>query len=131
MTATMAESSPIRQRYRRIWQQVAAIPPGHVATYGQIAEQAGLPRGARLVGRALGRAPRSLELPWHRVLNSQGRISLRKGGSGWKEQTRRLTDEGVVVTDGRVDLKEHRWRPSLDELMWGPAGMDLDTFGEE
>jgi methylated-DNA-protein-cysteine methyltransferase-like protein len=121
--------TPSEKRYRAIWRQVAAIPPGCVATYGQIAEQAGLPRGARLVGRALGQAPTSLELPWFRVLNSQGRISLKKGGRGWKEQCRLLTADGVVVEDGRVDLKKHRWTPTLDELMWGPAAGALD--GEE
>ena len=62
--------------YRRVWNAVAAIPPGTVASYGQIAELAGYKRGARYVGRALGAAPDRNTLPWHRVVSAQGKISI-------------------------------------------------------
>jgi|ETNmetMinimDraft_28_1059901.scaffolds.fasta_scaffold481367_1 methylated-DNA-protein-cysteine methyltransferase-like protein len=107
-------------RYRRIWNQVSIIPPGKVASYGQIAQLAGIPRGARMVGRALGRAPAELKLPWHRVLNAQGRIALPAGSRGYRLQQERLQQEGIEVTSGRVDLSRFEWRPTLDELVWGP-----------
>lgn len=111
--------------YPRIWNVVAAIPPGCVASYGQIAELAGIGRGARMVGWALGQAPDRTALPWHRVLNAQGRISIPKSSRSREEQISRLTAEGVVVNDGRVDMRRYRWEPDIDELVWGPA-----AFGE-
>jgi len=113
--------------YSRIWSAVAAIPYGRVASYGQIAELAGIARGARMVGWALGKAPDRMALPWYRVLNAQGRISIPKGSKARSEQIRRLTDEGIVVMDGRVDMRRYRWEPDLDELVWGPAAFgDID-----
>ena len=111
--------------FQRIWNIVAAIPPGKVASYGQVAELAGLGRGARRVGPALGRAPNRMQLPWYRVLNAQGRIAIPKSSSSHDEQIRLLTDEGIVVNDGRVDMSRYRWEPNLEELVWGPA-----AFGE-
>lgn len=112
--------------YARIWNAVAAIPYGRVASYGQIAELAGIARGARMVGWALGKAPDRMTLPWYRVLNAQGRISIPKGSRVRDEQIRRLTDEGVVVVDGCVDMRRYHWQPDLDELVWGPA-----AFGDD
>jgi methylated-DNA-protein-cysteine methyltransferase-like protein len=69
--------------YRRIWEQAALIPEGQVATYGQIAKQAGLPRRvARMVGRAVGAAPVEMNIPWHRIVNAQGRIARPQGTAG-------------------------------------------------
>ena len=93
----------------RIWQVVAAIPPGAVASYGQVAELAGLPGGARRVGRCLARLPDGSRLPWHRVVNASGGISLR--GSAGKRQRRRLEDEGVRFGADRVDMARCRWNP--------------------
>lgn len=107
--------------YPRIWKVVAAIPRGRVASYGQVAELAGIGRGARMVGWALGQAPDRGALPWHRVLNAQGKISIPAGSRSRAEQIRRLTDEGIVVNDGKVDMRRYRWEPDLDELIWGPA----------
>jgi methylated-DNA-protein-cysteine methyltransferase-like protein len=104
-----------------IWRVVAAIPSGRVASYGQVAALAGLPRGARQVGRALGKAPPDLRLPWHRVLASTGRIALPEGTAGYRTQLRRLLEEGVAVNRGRVNMREFQWAPDLDELLWGPA----------
>lgn len=79
-----------------------------------------MPRGARLVGRALAQCPAGL--PWHRVVNATGRISLPAGSKACREQERRLRREGVAVRDGRV-ATAHRRRDAagLDELLWGPG----------
>ena len=96
-----------------IYQVVALIPRGKVATYGQIAALAGFPRHARLVGYALNRqlAPDS-ELPWHRVINAQGRLSLHKLDMNAENLQRfKLEQEGVAFINDRVDLKQYRWQP--------------------
>ena len=85
---------------------IEAIPCGSVATYGQIAELAGLPRRARLVARILSNADESDQLPWHRVIRADGRIAPRPSAD---EQAKRLRDEGVKVVGGRIDLTEYRW----------------------
>jgi methylated-DNA-protein-cysteine methyltransferase-like protein len=103
-----------------IWRVVAAIPAGRVATYGDVARLAGLPRGARQVGRALGQAPAALDLPWFRVLGAGGHIALPKGTAGYRTQVRRLRAEGLAVDHGRVRWPAARWTPDLDELLWGP-----------
>jgi methylated-DNA-protein-cysteine methyltransferase-like protein len=97
-----------------ILQVVAAIPRGRVASYGQIARLAGLPRGARRVGAILRAAPEDLGVPWHRVLSAAGRIALPGGSASAREQRRRLRAEGVVFVRGRVDLARYGWRPSSD-----------------
>ncbi|MEE4186143.1 MAG: methylated-DNA--[protein]-cysteine S-methyltransferase [Gammaproteobacteria bacterium] len=108
--------------YRKIWEQAALIPEGSVASYGQIARLAGLPRrAARMVGRALGAAPAELELPWHRVVNAAGRIALPPDSPGFKRQQALLEAEGIKVRDGQLDMDAYRWNPSLDELLWGPG----------
>ena len=93
----------------RIWLVVGSIPEGTVATYGQVAELAGLPRGARKVGRVLAALPIGSRLPWHRVINARGRSSLK--GAAQRRQHAKLRSEGVAVRDGRVDLKRFRWAP--------------------
>ena len=93
----------------RIWQVVAAIPDGAVATYGQVAELAGLPNGARAVGKAMARLPKGSRLPWHRVLNARGAVSL--PGDAGRRQRRRLREEGHRFRNGRLDLGSCGWRP--------------------
>ena len=93
----------------RVWQVVASIPPGRVATYGQIAELAGEPRRARQVGRVLGALPEGSRLPWHRVVNASGRSSL--PGAAGEEQRRRLRAEGVRFTNRSLKLERYRWQP--------------------
>ena len=93
----------------RIWTVVGAIPPGSVATYGQVAELAGLPRGARRVGQAMSRLPPGTRLPWHRVINAAGTLSLR--GTGAARQRAILEAEGVIFVRGRVSLDRFGWRP--------------------
>lgn len=92
-----------------IWHVVGNIPWGTVATYGQVARLAGLPRGARRVGRVLARLPPGSRLPWHRVVNARGRVSL--GGAAGRDQEARLRDEGVEFHDGRISLARFRWAP--------------------
>ena len=106
--------------YQRIWKQAALIPPGQVASYGQIARLAGLPpRAARMVGRALGAAPRELELPWHRVVNAQGKISFPPDSSAYRRQKDLLEQEGVMFLKGKIDLSRYGYRGALDNLLWG------------
>ena len=95
---------------QRILSTVDSIPRGKVATYGQVATLAGLPRRARLVGRVLSELPPNSQLAWFRVLNASGAISLRRSG-GAREQRRRLEAEGVAFNrSGRVDLRTFGWR---------------------
>ena len=80
-----------------IWRVVAAIPAGRVATYGEVARLAGLPRGARQVGRALGLAPAARKLPWFRVIGAGGRIALPKDSAGYRTQIRKLKAGSVAL----------------------------------
>jgi methylated-DNA-protein-cysteine methyltransferase-like protein len=107
--------------YARIWQAVREIPRGRVATYGQIAETAGLPRQARRVGYALHALPRKNDVPWHRVINAQGRISFPPRSRPYQEQRKRLEAEGVVFLRGRIDLERYGRSATLDEMLWKPA----------
>jgi len=95
----------------RIWQVVAAIPRGKVATYGQVADLAGLPRGARLVGRTMSQLPKGSKLPWFRVLNSRGELSFPKNTASWRRQRDKLKEEDVLLIKGRLSLKTYRWEP--------------------
>ncbi len=89
---------------------VVLIPYGKVASYGQIAALAGLPRHARLVGRVLSQMDETSPVPWHRVINSQGKISLnRVDDSGYNEQQVRLLSEGVIFKNGKLSFKEFGW----------------------
>lgn len=94
---------------QRVWQVVSSIPPGSVATYGQIAELAGEPRRARHAGRVLGALPKESRLPWHRVVNASGRSSL--PGAAGEEQRRRLRAEGVRFKRDALSLNRYRWEP--------------------
>lgn len=96
----------------RIWQVVSLIPPGTVATYGDVAGQAGLPGAARRVGKALRSLPADSRIPWHRVINARGKLSLPPGSRGRSTQRERLEAEGIYFLDGvKVDLAKYRWRP--------------------
>ena len=107
----------------RIIAAVKKIPRGRVCPYGVVAEVAGLPRRARLVGTVLRQTPASRGLPWFRVINASGRISFPQGSDSYARQRKHLEDEGVDFVGGRVDLDRYGW-PSreklLDELVWGP-----------
>jgi len=108
-------------RMRRILETIQDIPRGCVANYGQIAEIAGIPRGARQVGYALRHTPNGMELPWHRVIQSSGKSAFDQNSRAFETQRDRLAEEGVVMLNGRVDMKKYRWEPDLDELLWKPT----------
>ncbi|MFT4676702.1 MAG: methylated-DNA-protein-cysteine methyltransferase-like protein [Patiriisocius sp.] len=90
-----------------VWQIVHAIPEGNVATYGQVARLAGMPQQSRMVGRILAGLPKGSKIPWHRVINSQGKIS----NPNPSRQIERLAAEGVVLLNGRVKLTTYQWQP--------------------
>ena len=88
-----------------IWQLVAAIPKGKIATYGQIAKAAGYPGHARYVGTTLKNLPKDTKLPWHRVINAQGRLSFPIDSQAYLKQKSRLEAEGVTFINGKICLK--------------------------
>lgn len=91
-----------------VYRVVRRIPPGRVATYGQIAALLDRPRAARAVGGAMRSCPAGL--PWYRVVNAAGGISRRPRPAGMLTQRIRLAQEGVAFRRGRVVLARHRWR---------------------
>ena len=91
------------------WQILASIPRGRVSSYGTLARLAGMGRGARLAGRWLGQLPEDTQLPWHRVINSTGRLSLPADSASGQEQFQRLMAEGVIIRNRRVDMKKYAW----------------------
>lgn len=95
--------------YARIHDWVSRVPEGKVATYGQIAGLAGK-CSARQVGYAMAALPDGSGIPWHRIINSQGKISLRPGSEGHRLQRILLEAEGVVFSaDDSIDLLTYRW----------------------
>jgi methylated-DNA-protein-cysteine methyltransferase-like protein len=98
--------------HQEIYQIVALIPYGRVATYGQIARLAGLPKHARLVGYALNGLDTESDLPWHRVVNSQGKLSLQKMNEQAENiQKIKLEQEGIVFQNDKIRLKDYQWQP--------------------
>jgi methylated-DNA-protein-cysteine methyltransferase-like protein len=93
----------------RVIRLIRNIPSGTVATYGQIAKYAGNPRGARQVSYILHTLSGREKLPWHRVINSKGGISL-KPRHGYELQKQLLEEEGIVFdNEDRIDLKRFGW----------------------
>jgi len=109
----------VSDKVKRVWHTVKIIPPGKVASYGQIADLAGLPGRARLVGKSLGLAPKEMKLPWYRVLRSNGQLAFKKGSDSAEKQKGLLQQENVVVLNNRVKLKEFGWQPDLAEILVG------------
>jgi methylated-DNA-protein-cysteine methyltransferase-like protein len=97
--------------------QVALIPEGRVASYGQIAALCGFPRHARQVGYALATLPPDTRVPWHRVVNAKGEISLRRMPGGDEFQRLLLEDEGLRFDrSGRICLKRYQWQPDESDI---------------
>jgi len=92
---------------REVYRFVRRVPKGYVVTYGQVAARLGAPRAARAVGGAMRACPE--DVPWHRVVNAQGRISRRRRDAGMLTQRIRLEQEGVPLRRGRVVLERFRW----------------------
>lgn len=103
--------------FDKVWAIVAHVPKGQVVTYGQIAVMLGHPRAARTVGWALHSTPAHLDIPWHRVINSKGRISTDCGEHSPHLQRQLLEQEGIVFeTRDRVDLDRFQWHPPLEVI---------------
>ncbi|MBI2620244.1 MAG: MGMT family protein [Ignavibacteriales bacterium] len=121
VTKLLFTTPPLRQVFNeQVWEIVARVPKGKVVTYGQIAAMIPRPRGvgvkhfraarARWVGGAMASCPSNL--PWHRVINVQGKISVRSNNKHHLLQRQRLEDEGILFgAGGRIDLHVNRWRP--------------------
>ena len=103
---------------KKVWQVVQGIPRGHVLTYGEVARLAGMSRAARRVSQAMRRAPKGMTLPWHRVVNAQGKISLPEDSSGFRRQKELLENEGIVFLNGKIDLDRFGYQGALDQLLW-------------
>ena len=91
-----------------IYTIIASIPKGCVASYGQVAALAGYPNNARLVGRLLKEMPKGSTIPWHRVVNSQGKISFAESCPQYHIQRERLITEGIVINQ-RINMAKYRW----------------------
>lgn len=103
-----AQNKTTARLYERIYRLVRDIPPGQVASYGQIARLVGC--SPRVAGYAMAAVPSGSDVPWQRVINSRGEISPRKGGGGDMSQRRLLEDEGIIFDQkGRLDLSEAGW----------------------
>lgn len=106
--------------YPKIYEVVKLIPYGKVATYGQIADLAGLMGKPRVVGYALHRVTTDSKIPWHRVINAKGEVSrssLRDGNDDLQELL--LKEEGIEFIKGKLDLGKYRWKPDftlIDQL---------------
>lgn len=94
---------------KQVIEIIQKIPAGKVATYGQIATLAGNNKAARQISRILHSSSDKYDLPWHRVINSQGRISM-KSGDGFEMQKAMLESEGIQVINDRIYLKKYRWK---------------------
>ena len=95
-----------------VWDLVAMIPHGRVASYGQLALMLGHPRRARQVGFALHRSPPGKPIPWHRVINGKGRISFPENSRRYLMQRAMLEGEHIVFGPrGTVNFKLYGWRP--------------------
>ena len=106
--------------FARVYQVVQMIPFGQVATYGQIAEIVSHRGAARTVGWALNALPEGTHVPWHRVINSRGEISLRDVEDDTLDQRELLEREGVRFRNGRTDLTIYQWEglewPEIEAL---------------
>lgn len=102
--------SIVKELAPMIFQVIAQIPYGRVASYGQIARLAGIPKHSRLVGYVLKHMDADSSLPWYRVINSQGKISLSKlNDQGQNIQAQLLLAEGILVIGDKVKMKEFQW----------------------
>ena len=108
LRTTQSNPSLSQNFFRRVYALVRQVPRGRVVTYGQIAHALGAPRAARTVGWAMRDCPG--DVPWQRVVNARGEISLRST-SGYHEQRARLREEGVRFNRaGRIDLDKYGWK---------------------
>ncbi len=100
-----------QERKEAIYLALAQIPEGKVITYGNLAKLAGMPNGARLAGRLMCELPDKSNLPWHRVINAQGRLSLPLGSESYREQKSRLNSEGIEFVNEKIKLSIYGYNP--------------------
>ena len=98
---------------------VKQIPRGRVLTYGALAKALRLPGGARSAGRAMAATPSGKGIPWHRVVGERGKILIREPYASL--QRKLLESEGITLTESRVDLKRHLWKPPKKSILKLPA----------
>ena len=102
---------------KRVIAVVRAIPYGRVASYGQVALLCGAPRAAREVGWVLNRLEKEIEVPWGRVLNNKGEITIKGSAFSADFQRKLLRSENVVVSDDFfLSMHDYRWIPTVDEM---------------
>lgn len=101
------------RKYHLIWETVSQIPKGRITTYGEIATLAGLPGQARLIGYALHNLPANTKVPWHRVINAQGKISLSNLDGMHDVQWQLLKKEGVRFFKERTSFSKYGWLQNL------------------
>ncbi len=114
-----AEKTDFKTWALSVCQVIQGIPRGHVLTYGEVARLAGAGGSARRVSMAMRYAPKGVKLPWHRVINAQGKISFPPEHPHYLEQKHRLEDEGVKFKNGLIDLERFGYQGALDALLWG------------
>jgi methylated-DNA-protein-cysteine methyltransferase-like protein len=126
----------ISQFTQKVIQIIQAVPPGKVVSYGQVAVYVGVPRGARQVGWTLKRIEESIRLPWWRVINNEGRITIKGNMYNTPDIQKQLLEaEGIKVTDDlTLDIKKYRYKANRDQLKkWGLSdtyrGMVLEKYG--
>jgi methylated-DNA-protein-cysteine methyltransferase-like protein len=103
--------------HAKIYAVLRRVPRGRVVTYGQVATLAGLDGQPRLVGYALHALATGTKLPWHRVINARGTVSIRSNGTASLSQRLLLEREGIAFdARGRVSLERYRWKPSRSTL---------------
>ena len=101
-----------------IWDVVSRIATGRVKSYGEVAREAGYPRHARMVSRAMSRSPQPL--PWHRVVKSDRTIAFETGSEAYLKQQNLLLNEGVKLENGKIIPLSSDKDKALDEILWGP-----------
>ena len=121
--------------FQQVYSLVSLVPYGRVASYGQIASLLGQPRAARTVGWALHGLPEGSSVPWHRIINNQGRITNSNREDSIQQQRSLLEAEGVVFgPDGRADMSQYRWYgPTFEALdaIWRGCSGKSGTCSEE
>ena len=109
-------------QYQKIWSVVQCIPVGNIASYGQVADLAGLPGRARLAGKAMKFIPQEgfngKPVPWYRVVRSSGQIAFEIGSDEFDRQRELLLAEGVIVKGRQISLNDFLWQPDLADLLF-------------
>ncbi len=120
---TKKVNDPFHKKRVKIISAIKSIPKGFVASYGQVATIAGLPRGHRLVARVLGENDGSDELPWQRVIRADGKCGMPADSKFYIKQFALLKTEGVLAKNGTINMKRFQWQTDLDTLLFRPQDL--------